>query len=214
MKVLIINGSPNVNGNTFVGAKIISNVLKEHNIDSEIYSLGNKVFKPCTACRACFKNKDFKCVIHDDLNDLIEKCLVFDGLVLGSPIHFADVSGLIKNALDRLFYVSAANNNIFYHKVGAAYTVVRRSGGIAGFHTLNNYLMYAEMFIAGSSYWNVVHGQKPEEAYADKEGVQTLETLADNLAYLLKIIDTSTIEEPKRRPKVGTNFVREDLLTD
>lgn len=212
MKVLIINGSPNINGNTYSSALVLSEVLSEQAIDTEIYNLGNKVFNPCTACGSCFKNKDYRCIIHDDLNDLIEKCLGVDGLILGSPIHYGNISALAKNAFDRLFYVSTANKNIFRHKVGAAYIAVRRTGGIAGFHTLNNYLLYSEMFVASSSYWNVIHGQKPQQIYGDGEGIQTLKTLADNFAYLLKTINHSNVEKPEPRKKVSTNFVRDDLL--
>jgi multimeric flavodoxin WrbA len=208
MKVLIINGSPKKNGNTKACASVLSNVLATHDIETEIFDLADYEFKPCLACGICFKTKDDSCIIKDDINILIEKCKEADGIILGSPIHYADISGLAKNAFDRLFYISGANGNYFKHKVGASYVCVRRSGGIAGYHTLNNYLMYTEMFIATSTYWNVIHGQKPNEILEDAEGIKTLETLADNIAYLLKVLATTSIETPQERPHKYTNFIR------
>lgn len=212
MKVLLINGSPHVNGNTYTAIKVLSDNLNEQGIETEIYNLGNKSFLPCTACSSCFKMRNNTCIIDDDLNGLIQKCLDVDGIVLASPVHYADVSALAKCAFDRLFYVSGANKNIFKHKVGASIAVVRRTGGMQAFNTLNTYLSYSEMFVVGSSYWNVIHGRLPGEVLADNEGIQTLQTLGDNMTYLLKTIESSTIERPIGRKKVMTNFIREDLL--
>lgn len=211
MKIIFINGSPRIEGNTYHGCKIIAERLEASGIETEIYNLANKMISPCKGCNSCFQTKNMKCIINDDLNDLIEKCVQFDGVVLGSPIHYADISGLAKNAFDRLFYVSSANENIFRHMVGASFVSVRRTGGIRGFQTLNNYLLYSEMFIAGSSYWNVIHGLMPKDIYYDIEGVSTLETLGNNLAYLALTIESSLIDKPGKLTKQRTNFVRDDL---
>ncbi|MEG0283276.1 MAG: flavodoxin family protein [Erysipelotrichales bacterium] len=212
MKVLIINGSPNALGNTYEAATIVESALKEHDLDVEIYNLSNKHISYCNACSSCYKTRDNKCIIKDDLNDLIEKCIEADGIILGAPIHYADISGLAKNAFDRLFYVSSANGNIFRHKVGASFVAVRRTGGVNGYNTLNNYLLYSEMLVAGSTYWNVIYGQKPKEVHGDAEGVVTLQVMADNIAYLLKMKEATNIEAPAKRKKAFTNFVRKDLL--
>lgn len=208
MKVLLINGSPNEKGNTYHGCTVIAKELNDNGIDTEIYNLSKKSILPCNACAACFKTKDNKCIQKDDLNDLIAKCLEVDGIILSSPIHYADISGLAKNAFDRMFYVSGANGNIFRHKVGASFVAVRRTGGIAGFQTLNNYLLYSEMFVTGSSYWNVIHGAKPEEIYQDAEGLDTLKTLGSNMAFLMKVLDSTSIDKPEKIKKAYTNFIR------
>ena len=211
MKFLLINGSPKANGNTFHACDFIKKKLEAQGIETEIYNLANKTFNPCLGCRSCFNNQNLKCVINDDLSDLIANCQDIDGIILGSPIHYADIAGIAKNAFDRLFYVSSANGNIFRHKVGASFVVVRRAGGIAGFQTLNNYLLYSEMFIASSTYWNIVYGATPEEIYCDAEGTSTLECLANNLAYLAKSLKESTLAKPPVVEKIRTNFVRDDL---
>lgn len=134
-----------------------------------------------------------------------------DGIVLASPVHYADITALAKCAYDRLFYVSGANRNFLKHKVGAAIAVVRRAGGVPAFNTLNAYLSYSEMFIVGSSYWNVVYGQLPNQVLKDGEGLQTIATLGDNMSYLLNVLDQTSVEKPEYRKKVMTNFVRDDL---
>ncbi|MDR3215201.1 MAG: flavodoxin family protein [Bacilli bacterium] len=211
MKILIINGSPKLNGNTASCANYLKDCFEKNNIEVEIYHLGNKNIHHCNACGACYRNKNNRCIIDDDLNELITKVRMADGYVFGSPIHYSDISGLMKNALDRLFYVAGANGNYFAHKVGSSYVCVRRSGGSNGFHTLNNYLLYSEMFIATGSYWNIIHGTIKQEALKDAEGINTLSAMANNMAYLMKVIDNSTIEKPELQPKIVTNFIREDL---
>ena len=212
MKVLIVSGSPRENGNTFYAAKLMQDKLESEGIEVDFYNLANKNISQCQACNSCKKSQNKHCIIEDDLNDLIDKCLDVDGLIISSPIHFADISGIAKNAYDRLFFVCSANGNFLRHKVGASFVAVRRSGGIHGFHTLNNYLMYVEMFIASSSYWNIIHGWRPNEAYGDVEGVYTIENLAENYVFLLKSVTNSHYELPAKKPKEDTNFVRKDLL--
>ncbi|MDF9867812.1 multimeric flavodoxin WrbA [Bacilli bacterium PM5-3] len=208
MKTLIINGSPKVNGNTYHGATIIKEQLEKEGIDVEIYNLGDKKIAPCKACGACSQTKDKTCIIKDDLNELVLKAEEADGIILGSPIHYSDISGLAKSAYDRLFYVGGANGGLFRHKVGAGFVAVRRSGGSFGFHSLNNYFLISEMFVAPSSYWNIIHGRVPGEVHEDEEGVFTLTNLAENFAFLLKTINENKKELPNKVDKPMTNFVR------
>lgn len=210
MKILIINGSPHVNGNTATCALKFKEWFAEANIDCEIYNLGDKTIKHCLGCKTCFQTKNDRCIQDDDLNALVQKVKTADGYILGSPIHYADISGLMKNCLDRLFYVSGANGNYFRHKVGAGYVCVRRGGGIHGFHTLNNYLTYGEMFVATGSYWNIVYGTEPQEALKDSEGINTLHVVAENMTYLLRVLKETKVPQPEPIKKVTMNFIRED----
>ena len=133
-----------------------------------------------------------------------------DGMLFGSPVHYAALSANIKAFLDRAFYVSGSNGNLFRHKVGASISAVRRSGGLPTFNEMNNFLNYAEMFIPTSNYWNVIHGAAPGEVHQDKEGVQIMRVLGKNMAYLLKLIDAgkASVEAPEQEAKIYTNFVR------
>lgn len=211
MKVLLINGSPRLHGNTNLTNEYLIEEFKKHGIEAEQYHLANKDFRPCLACNTCYKTKDLRCVIDDDLNELISYVKDFDGVILSAPIHYADISGLAKAAFDRLFYVSGANGNIFKHKVGAGFVCVRRSGGIAGFHTLYNYLTYAEMFIASGNYWNIIHGNRAQEAEFDLEGRECLSTLSANMAFLLDSVNKNKANLPTTKKTQITNFIREDL---
>ena len=212
MKVLIINGSPRLNGNTAQVAQIIEGHIKRDDIDVEIYDLGDKEIKNCTACMSCFKTANLKCIIDDDLNELVLKAKDADAIILGSPVHFASISGLMKNAMDRLFYVSGANGNLFRNKIGASYTVVRRSGGSVAFQTLNNYLTYCEMVIPGSNYWTIVHGWHPGEAQYDAEGLNMIEVVSKRVVQLLDSKVSEKLAQHEPIAKVRTNFVREDLM--
>lgn len=211
MKVILINGSPRLEGNTSKANDFLIEEFKKYGIEAEQYHLANKDIKPCMACNACYKNKNGRCIIDDDLNDLIAYAKDFDGIMLSAPIHYADISGLAKAAFDRLFYVSGANGNIFKHKVGAGFVCVRRTGGIAGFHTLYNYLTYAEIFIASGTYWNVLHGNRPGEVTHDLEGLDTLSNLCANMSFLLEAVAKNKDNLPTTSKKVATNFIRDDL---
>ena len=133
-----------------------------------------------------------------------------DGILLGSPVHFSGISATMKAFLDRAFYVSTSNGNLFRHKVGAGVVAVRRSGGTPAFQQLNNYLLYAEMLLPTSSYWNVIHGRVPGEVAQDAEGVQVMRTLGRNMAWLLKLAaeGKGAAAEPQREEKIATNFIR------
>jgi len=199
MKVVAINGSPHKEGNTFHALNMVGTELIAAGIEFEIIHIGHKEIHGCMACNNCSKNRDEKCSIKkDDLNDWIQKLKNADGILIGSPVYYAGIPGTMKCFLDRVFYVAGSNGNLFRHKVGAAVD------------SLNHYLLYSEMILATSSYWNVIHGTSPGEVENDEEGVQIMHTLGKNMAWLLKMKDatSTTIEEPKKDRKVMTNFIR------
>ena len=211
MKVVAFNGSPKKEGNTYHALKLVTEQLELQGIETEIVHIGNKGVKGCTACGQCAKNKDEKCVIKgDDVNIWIQKMKEADGILLGSPVHFASLGANMKSFLDRAFYVSGANGNLYRHKVGASVVAVRRSGGLPTFNELNNYLTYSEMLIPTSNYWNVIHGTTPGQALQDEEGVQVMRVLGKNMAYLLQLIaqGKDKVEAPVQEKKIYTNFIR------
>ena len=211
MKVIAINGSPKKDGNTYHALNMVGTELMAACIDFEIIHIGHKAVHGCMACNNCFKNRDEKCSIKtDDLNDWIQKMKEADGIIIGSPVYYAGIPGTMKCFLDRVFYVAGSNGNLFRHKVGAAVVAVRRTGGSVTFDSLNHYLTYSEMILATSSYWNVIHGTGPGEVENDAEGVQIMQTLGRNMAWILKMKEATkeTVEEPKKVRKVMTNFIR------
>ncbi len=209
MKVIAINGSPRKKGNTYNAIQVVAKKLEEYDIETEIIHVGKKPLSGCTACGKCFLKRDLKCVLKDELvNNLIAKINEADGLILASPVYFAGVSGQIKNVLDRVFYVSAANGNFLRHKVGASLVAVRRSGGSTTFDSLNKYLNYAEMFIPSANYWNIIHGAAKGEYEQDLEGMQIMEVLGANMGYLMRVLNESTVKAPAHVEKVMMNFVR------
>ncbi|MCW3806806.1 flavodoxin family protein [Plebeiibacterium marinum] len=213
MKVLAINGSPKKEGNTYHALTMLGKQLEKENIDFEILHIGNKAIQGCLGCGKCYKMKNNQCGITTDIvNESIPKILEADGIVLGSPVHFSGISGTMKSFLDRVWYVSSSNNNsLFHHKVGAAVVAVRRSGGSATLDSLYHYLAYSEMILATSNYWNIIHGTTPAEAEQDTEGVQIMETLGNNMAWIMKMKEASatlSLEEPEIPNKIMMNFIR------
>lgn len=211
MKVVAFNGSPKKEGNTYQALKIITDILNAENIDTEIIHVGNKKIQGCLACNRCFVTKNDRCINDSDpVNEWIQKMKEADGILLGTPVHYASAGGVLKTFLDRAFYVAGANNSIFRHKVGAAIAVVRRSGGLPAFQELNNYLMYSEMIIPTSNYWNVIHGTAPGDIFEDKEGIQIMSVLAKNYIWTLQLIENGKGEviAPEREKKIATSFVR------
>jgi multimeric flavodoxin WrbA len=209
VKVIAINGSPHKKGNTFEALNIVLEELKNENIDSEIIHVGNKKISGCLACNDCFKTRDEKCILKDDIvNESIQKMKAAEGILLASSVHYASIAGNMKAFLDRVFYTSGANKNLFRHKVGAALVAVRRAGGLPAFNELNNYLNYSEMVIPTSNYWNVIYGAKPGDIHQDEEGIQIMRILGKNMAWLLKVIDQSRINKPEVERKKSTNFIR------
>ncbi len=208
MKVLALNGSPKSKGNTYTSLKIVCDELEKEGIETEIITIGNKNIRGCTGCGMCFKSRDEKCIIKDDANDIIAKMAEVDGLLISSPVYYSGVNGTMKSFLDRAFYVLGANGGLMRHKVGASVVAVRRSGGVTTFNELNHFLNYSEMVVVTSNYWNVAHGTMPGEVLEDPEGVQIMEVLGRNMAWMLKVLNESKVEKPESTSKVFTNFIR------
>ena len=208
MKVLLINGSPKANGCTYTALSEIANELEKENIETEIFHIGNKPIRGCIGCGGCYTTN--KCVFNDDVvNDGIEKVKKADGIILGSPVHYAATSGAITSFLDRLFY--AYGGKFLAHKPGAAIVSCRRGGSTAAFEQLNKYFTISNMPIVSSQYWNMVHGNTPEEVKQDLEGMQTMRVLGQNMAWLLKSIQSGKeagIKLPEKEPRAMTNFIR------
>lgn len=208
MNVVAINGSPKAEGNTYHALRIVTEELEKQGISTEIIHVGNKNIQGCIACGWCHQNKNEKCVINDEVNEIIQKMKAADGIIIASPVYFASIAGTMKSFLDRTFYVASANGGLFRHKVGASVAAVRRSGEVATFDHLNHYFTIAEMFVVSSSYWNVIHGTMPGEAVQDEEGVQTMKILGKNMAFLIKSIAQNAIALPEKEIKIRTNFIR------
>jgi multimeric flavodoxin WrbA len=211
MKVIAINGSPKKEGNTYHALKMVGEEILKAGIDFEILHVGNKMIHGCIACGNCALNKNEKCSIEkDELNNWIQEIKKADGIILGAPVYYSGIAGTMKCFLDRLFYVSSSNGGLFRHKVGAAVVAVRRSGGSSTFDSLNHYLMYSEMILATSNYWNIIHGAKPGEAEQDIEGKQIMRILGKNVAWILKMkeISADKLETPEKEKKEYTNFIR------
>ncbi len=210
MKVVAFNGSPKREGNTFEAIKIVAEQLEKENIEVEIIHVGNKKIQGCTACNSCFKTRNEKCIIDDEVNEWIQKMKDADGIIFASPVHFSGITATMKAFLDRAMYVGSANNSLFRHKAGASIVAVRRSGGVPAFEQLNNYICYSEMLMPTSNYWNVIYGQKPGQALKDDEGVQIMRVLGKNMAWLMKLMELGKgkIEKPEAERKVFTNLVK------
>ena len=206
MKVILINGSPHEKGCTNRALEEIRNTLLKEGIDSEIIWIGNKHVQGCIACNYCKTHN--KCVFNDDkVNQIIQELDNISGIIVGSPVYFGGPNGQLCSFLDRLFYSS----NNFKHKVGAAIVSCRRGGATASFDRLNKYFTISNMYVISSQYWNMVHGNTPAEVEQDIEGLQTMRTLALNMAYLLKCIDAGKktgIDEPSLETPIKTNFIK------
>ena len=206
MKVLLINGSPHKEGCTFTALNEVAKTLEKNGIETEILFLGVKPIAGCIACGKC--SQLGKCFIDDKVNEILARCDEFDGVVIGSPVYYAGPSGQIRAFLDRLFY---AGGRRFAGKPGAAVVSCRRGGATAAFDQLNKYFTISSMPIVSSQYWNQVHGAYAEQVLQDEEGMQTMRTLGNNMAWLLKCIQLGKengITLPEREPPVWTNFVR------
>ncbi len=206
MKVLFINGSPRVNGNTSIALAEMEKVFQKNGIETEIFQIGMQEIKGCKACGYCFKNG--KCVIDDIVNnELAKKFEECDGLVVGSPVFYASANGSLISLLDRLFYSTSFNKTM---KVGASVAVARRGGCSAAFDQLNKYFTISGMPVASGQYWNSVHGRKVGEAAADEEGLQGMRTLAENMSFLIKSIALGKEKYgiPEKEPWKMTNFIR------
>ena len=205
MKVLLINGSPNVNGNTAMALHEMEAVFAAQGIETEWIHVGNMAIRGCLACQTCYKNA--KCAIDDVVNEVAKKFEECDGMVVGSPVYYAGANGTLTAFLDRLFYSTRFDKRM---KVGAAVVAARRGGLSSTFDQLNKYFTISGMPVASGQYWNSIHGAKPGQAAEDAEGLQSMRTLANNMAFLIKSIDLGKQQFglPEREKHVYTNFVR------
>jgi len=189
MKVVAFNGSVRKDGNT---ALLIGQVLKalgEEGIETELVQLAGKSLRGCRACRGCIERKDKRCVYNGDMvNKYIKKMLDADGIILGSAVYFSMMTSEMKALIDRSGYVARANSDMFKRKVGAAVVAVRRAGAMPTFDAINHFFLISQMIVPGSSYWNIGIGHKKGEVENDAEGMETMEDLGRNMAWLLKKI--------------------------
>jgi multimeric flavodoxin WrbA len=187
MKVVALNGSARKDGNTAILINLVLDELKKEKIETELIQFAGQTINGCRACYQCFKNKDRRCAVKKDmLNDLIEKLETAEGILLGSPTYFSDVSSGMRAFIERCGFVGRANDYLFKRKVGASVVAVRRAGAIPAFNSMNLFLHYMQMIMPGASYWSIGIGREPGEVLKDEEGIQTMKTLGQNMAWLLK----------------------------
>lgn len=205
MKVLLINGSPRKGGNTSVALEEMIKVFEKYGIETETLDIGGSDIRGCIACGHCYSAG--KCVFDDIVNETAQKLEAADGLVVASPVYYASANGTLISLLDRLFYSSHSDKTM---KVGACVAVARRGGCSATYDELNKYFTISGMPVASSQYWNIIHGAAPKEALQDGEGLQTMRTLAENMAFLMRSIalGKEKFGLPEKEPRIGTNFIR------
>lgn len=205
-KILLINGSPHEHGCTYTALKEVADTLAAGGVDSEFVYLGTKPVAGCIACGSCAGTG--RCAFGDQVNEVLEKLDEYDGIVTGSPVYYAGPSGQICAFLDRLFYASRGR---MAGKLAAAVVSCRRGGASAAFDRLNKYFTISNMNVVSSQYWNQVHGKVPEDVRKDKEGLQTMRTLAQNIIWNLKNMEAGRaagVEPPEYEAKEYTNFIR------
>ena len=206
MKVILVNGSPKEKGCTYTALKEVEKQLNKNDIETEIFWIGNKPISGCLGCGGCLKTG--KCVIDDKVNEFLGKAKEADGFIFGSPVHFAASSGMLSSFMDRVFY---GRGKLFANKVASAVVSCRRGGATAAVDEINKYFLMTNMPIVSSQYWNMVHGNTPEEVLKDEEGMQTMRTLGNNMAWLLKCIKAGKdvgINLPENEDVIRTNFIR------
>lgn len=206
MKVLLINGSPHEEGCTYTALKEVAGALEKNGIKTEFLYLGKKPVAGCIACQHCTKTGT--CAVDDQVNQVLSRLPELDGIVVGSPVYYAGASGQLTAFLNRLFY---AGGGRFAGKPGAAVVSCRRGGASAAFDQLNKYFTISGMPVAPSQYWNQVHGFTPADVRQDLEGMQTMRTLGNNMAWLLRCIElgrANGVTMPAREKPVMTNFIR------
>lgn len=205
MKVILINGSPNARGCTYTALHEVSETLIKEGIETEIIHVGNKDIRGCIGCRYCKTNE--KCVFNDLVNEVSQKFIECDGIVIGSPVYYASANGTLISFIDRLFYSVPCDKTM---KVGAAVVSARRGGCSSTFDELNKYFTISGMPVASSQYWNSVHGYTPDDVKQDKEGLQTMRVLGRNMAFLLKCIELGKKEFglPEKEKHQFTHFIR------
>lgn len=205
MNVLMINGSPHAQGNTYTALHEMEKIFHQEGIETEILHIGNKDIRGCIACRKC--GELGRCVFDDEVNQAASKFAACDGLVVGSPVYYASANATLVAFLTRLFYSVRCDKTM---KVGAAVAAARRGGLTATYDELNKFFAISGMPIASGQYWNGIHGQTPGQAQEDAEGLQMMRTLARNMSFLMKSIalGREKFGLPEQEPKQFTNFVR------
>jgi len=187
MKVVAFNGSPRKKGNTGILIRCVFQELEREGIETQMVQLAEKKIRGCAACFKCFENQDKRCAVKDDgLNECIEKMIEADGIILGSPTYFSNVTAEIKALIDRAGMVSSANGFLFQKKVGAGIVAVRRAGGVFAFYALKHFFLYNQMIVPGSCYWNVGMGLDCGDVEKDEEGLNIMKCLGQNMVWLLK----------------------------
>lgn len=205
-KVLLINGSPHTAGCTYTALQEVGKALTASGVEWELLQLGAQPVAGCIACRKC--KTSGRCVFDDAVNEVVARLEEFGGIVVGSPVYYAGPSGQLCAFLDRLFYTAGPR---MAGKLAASVVSCRRGGASAAFDRLNKYFGISNMHVVGSQYWNQVHGNTPEQVVEDAEGLQTMRTLGQNMAWLLKNLEAGAaagLEAPQCEPKQFTNFIR------
>lgn len=206
MKILLINGSPHEHGCTRAALDEVARTLSDCGVETELINIGTGAVSGCTACGGCARTG--RCVVDDGVNAAIEALAAADGLIVGSPVHYASPAGALLAFLDRMFFAGADR---FAHKPAAAFTSARRAGTTASMDVINKYFTISQMPVVSSTYWNMVHGGRAEDVAEDAEGLQTARNLARNMAWLLRCIEAGRkagIEPPEAELKNRTNFIR------
>ena len=210
MKVLMLNGSPKANGNTATALKEMETVFLQEGIEVETVQVGNQAVRGCIACGGCRRQDG--CVFDDVVNDFLDTAKYVDGFVFGTPVHYAAASGALTSFMDRVFYSGKqGGTNPFYLKPASAIVSARRGGTTAAFDQLNKYLTISEMPVISSRYWNMVHGNTPEQVMQDEEGMQCMRILGRNMAWFLKCKEAGAlagIPLPEKEKITPTNFIR------
>ena len=207
MKVLLLNGSPHAKGCTFTALSEVAKELETQGIQTEILQIGTQPVRGCIGCRRC--RTTGHCIFDDGIvNLVIDKAAEADGFIVGSPVYYASANGALTALLDRIFYAGSKN---FVYKPAAAVVSARRAGTTASFDELNKYFTISQMPVVSSQYWNMVHGNTPDEVRQDLEGMQIMRTLGRNMAWLLRCIEAgkkANVSLPEAEPRVATNFIR------
>jgi multimeric flavodoxin WrbA len=187
VKVVAFNGSPRPKGNTYILLTTVLKELERGGIETEVVQVGGRPIQGCMACYKCFEKKDRRCAVDtDSLNGHLAKMIEADGIILGSPTYFSDVTAWMKALIERAGMVGRANDYMFKGKVGAAVVAVRRAGGMHAFNSMNHFFLFGQMVVPASSYWNIGVGLNPGDVEKDQEGMRTMKTLGENMAELLK----------------------------
>jgi len=207
MNVILVNGSPKEKGCTYTGLSVVAQALEHQRIDTQIFQLGQQALAGCKSCYYCTKNDG--CIIDDCVNEFITMANDADGFIFGSPVHYAAAGGTITSFMDRVFF--ASKTDVFRGKPAAAMVSCRRAGSTAALDQLNKYFTISQMPIVSSRYWNMVHGSVPQDVLKDAEGIQVMQILGENMAWLLHCIaagKAAGIALPPTQKPVRTNYIR------